>query len=184
MKKNSLNKTTSIWFCGLSGAGKTTISLELKKVVETKTDTGVVLLDGDELVELFSSSSVDRSEQARIERVKKYTRLVSILLRTPRILPVVVMINHSHKLREMIKNSSEIGEYFEVYLNASLSTCEERDPKGHYKKSKESATPLMIGVDLPFDIPQNPDVVVNERVKPTDAAELIFNKLCERGIFV
>jgi len=183
LNKLSLNIPTSIWFCGLSGAGKTTISRELKLLIECRSHSGVVLLDGDELVELFSLKNVARSEEARTERVQKYLKLVGILLQTPNIIPVVVMINHSQKLRSMLKDSSLSGKYFEVFVNTSIDTCKNRDPKGHYQKAQNHESPQMIGLDLPFDIPENPDVEIIENLSPEESADLIFHELCEKGIF-
>lgn len=182
MKKVFLKIPTSIWFCGLSGAGKTTVSRELKLLIESRTTAGVVLLDGDELVELFSTKNIDRSEKARTKRVLKYLKLVGILLQTPNVIPVVVMINHSNKLRQMVKESPLSGEYFEVFVNTSIKTCKDRDPKGHYLKAKASETPQMVGVDLPFDIPDNPDIEISENLSPQESANLIFHKLCKKGI--
>ena len=183
MNNLSLRIPSSIWFCGLSGAGKTTVSCELKKIIENKTSAGVVLLDGDELVELFSSKNVDRSEGARSERVKKYLILVGTLLKTPNVIPVVVMINHSQKLRQMVKESPLSGNYFEVFVNTSIDTCINRDPKGHYQKAQNIEFPQMVGVDLDFDIPKNPDVEITESLSPQVAADLIFQQLCKKGIF-
>ena len=182
MKKVSLKIPASIWFCGLSGAGKTTISRELKLLIEKRSYSGVVLLDGDELVELFSSKNVNRSEDARTERVQKYLKLVGILLQTPNIIPVVVMINHSQKLMDMLKESPLSGNYFEIFINTSIDTCKNRDPKGHYQKALNNESPQMIGLDLPFDIPENPDVKINETLSPYEAADFIFQHLCKKGI--
>lgn len=182
MNNLSLKIPSSIWFCGLSGAGKTTVSCEFKKIIENKTSAGVALLDGDELVELFSSKNVDRSEGARTERVKKYLTLVGILLKTPNVIPVVVMINHCQKLRQMVKESPLSGNYFEVFINTSINTCKDRDPKGHYQKAQNKESPLMIGLDLPFDTPENPDIEISEGISPKESADFIFQKLCQKGI--
>lgn len=183
MSRYKLSIKTSIWFCGLSGAGKTTISRALKHIVEKNTNSGVILLDGDELVELFSSKSVIRSEEARLERVKKYANLVRILLKTPNVLPVLVMINHSHTIREKLQSSEEIGKYFEVFVNTSLKTCQKRDPKGHYSKAAETENPNMIGLDINFDIPDSPDVEIDESFSPGKAAEKIFETLKEQKVY-
>ena len=182
MKKVSLKIPTSIWFCGLSGAGKTTISRELKLLIECRSHSGVVLLDGDELVELFSSKKVNRSEDARTERVQKYLKLVGILLQTPNLIPIVVMINHSQQLRNMLKESPLSGNYFEVFVNTSIDTCKNRDPKGHYQKAQNKQSPQMIGIDLPFDIPENPDVEITENLSPEESADFIFQHLFKKGI--
>lgn len=184
MSQYKLAVKTSIWFCGLSGAGKTTISHELKQLIENKTSAGIVLLDGDELVELFSSKHVDRSEDARKERVKKYLTLVGILLKTPNVIPVVVMINHSQKLRQLVKESPLSGNYFGVFINTSINTCQNRDPKGHYHKAQNIESPQMIGIDLPFDIPEKPEVEITEGLSPEESAGMIFQQLCKKGILV
>lgn len=182
MNKLSLQIPSSIWFCGLSASGKTTISSELKLLIEKKTNTGIVLLDGDELVELFSSKNIDRSEEARTQRVQKYLALVGILLKTPNVIPVVVMINHSRKLRQMIKDSPLSGNYFEVFVNTTIDTCKKRDPKGHYKRAQADISPQVIGIDLPFETPNTPDVEITEGLAIDEAAAIIFKKLCDKGI--
>jgi adenylylsulfate kinase len=183
MKSYTWNKQTSIWFSGLSGAGKTTVSLALKKLIEEQTDTGLVLLDGDELVKLFSSKNIERSEDARIERVKKYLNLVGMLLDTPRIIPVVAMIHHSQELRDMINDSEKSGHCFDIYLETSLSTCQARDPKGHYAQAAQMDSPNMIGLDMPFDIPNGPNISIPEKNSPQEAAQLIFDQLIKEKVF-
>ena len=178
------NKKTSIWFTGLSGAGKTTISLELKKIIESTTNSGVILLDGDELVEIFSTNTIDRSEDGRAERVRKYLNLVGLLLKTPRVIPVSVMINHSQKLRDMVSSSDKSGYCFQVYLEASLKTCQQRDPKGHYARAAQSDSPNMIGLDMPFDIPLSPNVSITENNSPEKAAQIIFNQLIKEEVLI
>ncbi|MCH2207196.1 MAG: adenylyl-sulfate kinase [Lentisphaerales bacterium] len=184
MNSYKWNKKTSIWFTGLSGAGKTTVSLELKKLIESTTDSGVILLDGDELVEIFSTNTIDRSEEGRIERVKKYLKLVGLLLNTPRVIPVVAMINHSQTLRNMIETADESGHCFLIYLETELKTCQQRDPKGHYARAAQVKSPNMIGLDLHFDIPTSPDVSITEKSSPSEAAQLILNQLIKEEVFI
>ena len=183
MKTYTWSKSSSIWFCGLSGAGKTTVSKALKELIETKTNAGVVLLDGDELVELFSSKQVDRSEEARIERVNKYLTLVGILLKTPRVIPIVTMINHRQELREMLRNSPLTGHYVEAFINTSLEICKQRDPKGHYAKAESNDCPRMIGLDISFEAPVNADISLTESNTPAESADLIFQELISQKVF-
>lgn len=148
-----------IWFTGLSGSGKTTIALELKKRLEV-TGKKIEILDGDVVRNTFnkhlSFSREDIRENNRLiaelahEKMKEFDFVL------------VPMISPYKKDRTMVK--SIIGkDFIELFINSSLDKCIERDVKGLYKKALSGKITDFIGVSEsnPYEIPLKPDLEVN-----------------------
>lgn len=167
----------TVWFTGLSGAGKTTIS---KAVAEKLLSQGYKLevLDGDVVRENLTKglgfSKADRDENIR--RIG----FVSHLLTRNGVIVLVSAISPYREIREEVKQ--KIGDFVEVYVNAPLEVCEERDVKGLYKRARAGEIKNFTGIDDPYEPPLNPTIECR-----TDLEELeesvakIFNKLEELG---
>lgn len=167
----------TVWFTGLSGAGKTTIS---KAVGEKLRSQGCKLeiLDGDVVRENLTKglgfSKADRDENIR--RIG----FVSHLLTRNGVIVLVSAISPYREIREEVKQ--KIGDFVEVYVNAPLAVCEERDVKGLYKRARAGEIKNFTGIDDPYEPPLDPTIECR-----TDLEELeesvakIFNKLEELG---
>lgn len=167
----------TVWFTGLSGAGKTTIS---KAVGEKLRSQGCKLeiLDGDVVRENLTKglgfSKADRDENIR--RIG----FVSHLLTRNGVIVLVSAISPYREIRKEVKQ--KIGDFVEVYVNAPLAVCEERDVKGLYKRARAGEIKNFTGIDDPYEPPLSPTIECR-----TDLEELeesvakIFNKLEELG---
>ncbi|MEM1395155.1 MAG: adenylyl-sulfate kinase [Cyanobacteria bacterium P01_H01_bin.150] len=167
----------TVWFTGLSGAGKTTIS---KAVAEKLRSQGCKLevLDGDVVRENLTKglgfSKADRDENIR--RIG----FVSHLLTRNGVIVLVSAISPYREIREEVKQ--KIGDFVEVYVNAPLNVCEERDVKGLYKRARAGEIKNFTGISDPYEAPENPTIECR-----TDLEELeesvakILNKLEELG---
>lgn len=167
----------TLWFTGLSGAGKTTIS---KAVGEKLRSQGCKLeiLDGDVVRENLTKglgfSKADRDENIR--RIG----FVSHLLTRNGVIVLVSAISPYREIRKEVKQ--KIGDFVEVYVNAPLAVCEERDVKGLYKRARAGEIKNFTGIDDPYEPPLSPTIECR-----TDLEELeesvakIFNKLEELG---
>jgi adenylylsulfate kinase len=146
---------------GLPCSGKTTI---LRKLQETIPN--LAMLDGDELREWLSPK--DFSKQARDEHNKKVAHLAKLLLKHK--VPVgVSLVSPYIENRENARKIIDAGDQFsEIYVKCSLDKCEERDVKGMYKKARAGKIKNFTGLDDPYEVPPNPDFVVNTEKQTLD----------------
>ncbi len=167
----------TLWFTGLSGAGKTTISKAVAEKLRQQ-DCKLEILDGDVVRENLTKglgfSKADRDENIR--RIG----FVSHLLTRNGVIVLVSAISPYREIREEVKQ--KIGDFVEVYVNAPLAVCEDRDVKGLYKRARAGEIKNFTGISDPYEAPLNPTIECR-----TDLEELeesvakIFNKLEELG---
>jgi adenylylsulfate kinase len=150
VKEDSMEKGTVYFFTGLSGAGKTTIGgLFHRRLKSTKSN--VVLLDGDQTRPVFNED-VGYTDEDRRRGAYRLFRVVKML--SDQGLDVVVCgICMYQDVRDWAR--ANIPHYKEIYIKVSWETLYRRDQKGLYSKGEN-----VVGVDMPFDKPQNPDFVV------------------------
>ena len=146
-----------IWFTGLSGSGKTTIALELKKKLESA-GKKVEIIDGDTI-----RNTLHKHLGFSREDIKENNKLIAELaFKEAADFTLVPIISPYEEDREMAR--SIIGSnFFELFINASLDECMKRDVKGMYKKALAGDIPDFIGVadSNPYQAPENPDIEVN-----------------------
>ncbi|MBQ9632528.1 MAG: adenylyl-sulfate kinase [Lachnospiraceae bacterium] len=157
MREESLGqKARTIWFTGLSGSGKSAIGNALEKRLHAM-GMHTMLLDGDNirmgLSRDLSFSEADRAENIRrIAEVAKLLNEAGIIVITTFISP---LRTDRHNARIILGDS-----YHEVYVNTPLAVCEERDVKGLYKRARAGEIEYFTGINSPYDVPKNADVVV------------------------
>jgi adenylylsulfate kinase len=146
-------KGVTIWFTGLSGAGKTTIS----KQVEAKLrEQGYKLevLDGD-IVRTNLTKGLGFSKEDRDENIRRIGFVANLLTRNG-VIVIVSAISPYRAIREEVRE--KIGNFVEVFVNAPLNVCEARDVKGLYKKARSGEIPMFTGVSDPYEAPLNPEI--------------------------
>jgi len=143
----------TVWFTGLSSAGKTTLS---RAVYERLWARGhrVEPLDGDE-VRLHLSRGLGFSKEDRIENIRRIGFVAEMLTRHG-VIALVAAISPYREAREEVRARS--SNFLEVYVNAPLKVCEERDVKGLYRKARSGEIPRFTGIDDPYEPPLSPDV--------------------------
>jgi adenylyl-sulfate kinase len=142
-----------IWFTGLSSSGKTTLS---ESIYERLWSVGhrVELLDGDE-VRLHLSRGLGFSKEDRDENIRRIGFVAELLARQG----VIVLVSAISPYREARNEvRSRIAKFLEVYVNAPLRICEERDVKGLYRKARRGALSHFTGIDDPYEPPIDPDI--------------------------
>jgi adenylylsulfate kinase len=143
----------TIWFTGLSGAGKTTICHGVEQKLRAQ-GCRVEVLDGDvvreNLTKGLSFSKADRD--TNIRRIG----FVSHLLTRNGVIVLVSAISPYREVRDEVRQ--QIGDFVEVFVNAPLAVCEERDVKGLYKKARAGEIKQFTGIDDPYEAPLNPEV--------------------------
>ncbi|MBE9098591.1 adenylyl-sulfate kinase [Vacuolonema iberomarrocanum] len=143
----------TVWFTGLSGAGKTTIRMAVEKVLRDR-GLNVEVLDGD-IVRQYLTRDLGFSKADRDENIRRIG-FVSHLLTRNGVIVLVSAISPYAAMRQEVRE--QIGDFVEVYANAPLSVCESRDVKGLYKKARAGEIKQFTGIDDPYEAPTNPEV--------------------------
>ena len=148
-------KPCLIWFTGLSGAGKSTVAGALEvKLFEMGYRT--YLLDGDN-VRQGLNQDLGFSDQDRVENIRRIGE-VSKLFVDGGLITISAFISPFRSERAMVRELLEEDEFIEVYVSTSLEVCEERDPKGLYKKARAGEIPNFTGIGSAYEAPENPEL--------------------------
>lgn len=163
-----------VWFTGLSGSGKSTIAVEVEKMLNEAGRTAY-LLDGDNIRHGINSdlgfSDVDRNENIR--RISE----IAALFRDAGVITLVSFISPFRKMREFARERAGEGNFIEVYVSTDFETCKKRDPKGLYQKNIQNFT----GKDSQYEEPENPEIVLDTVGKnPMECANVVMEEICRR----
>ncbi|MBN8210282.1 adenylyl-sulfate kinase [Bacillus sp. NTK071] len=173
------HKGVVLWFTGLSGSGKSTISVELEKVLY---GLGVhtYRLDGDN-VRHGLNSDLGFADHDRIENIRRIGE-VSRLFVDAGMVTLTAFISPFKRDRDMVRSLFPAGEFVEIYVKASLEACEKRDPKGLYEKVRKGEISQFTGVDSPYEAPVSPELVVDtEKQTVEEAVDAIVGYLKVNG---
>lgn len=158
-----------IWFTGLSGSGKSTIAIELEKMLNEE-GKAVYLLDGDN-IRCGINSDLGFSDEDRNENIRRISEIAA-LFQDAGIITLVSFISPFRQMRRKARERVGEGNFVEVYVNTDLETCMERDPKGLYKKDIKNFT----GKDSGYEEPENPEIVLDtQKYSPRECAKQIFD---------
>lgn len=171
------HRGVTIWFTGLSGSGKTTISQEIEKKLRAA-GAKLEVLDGD-IVRTNLTKGLGFSKEDRDENVRRIG-FVSHLLTRNGVIVLVSAISPYRAVRDQVRQ--RVGDFMEVYANAPVEVCEERDVKGLYKKARSGEIKNFTGISDPYEEPLNAEVVC-ETHKETleESVNKVMAKLEELG---
>ena len=161
-----------IWLSGLSGSGKSTIANKLEKKLY---ENGCLsyLLDGDN-IRVGLNNDLDFTDEGRKENIRRIAE-VSRLMIDAGLVVITAFISPFEEERELAKSLVLENNYFLVHINCSVVKCEERDVKGLYKKARNGEIKNFTGIDSPYEIPKNPNLIVNtEKESVNESVDKIF----------
>jgi adenylylsulfate kinase len=171
----------TLWFTGLSGAGKSTIADLVGPRIEEAGRT-VEYLDGD-VVRTHLSKGLGFSKEDRDTNIERIGWVASRLTRHGAAVIVSAISPYEETRRKAREMVEEFGPFVEVYVEASVEKCAERDVKGLYEKAFSGEIKEFTGVSDPYEPPMRPELVVNtESGTPDDSAQLVIEKLEELGL--
>lgn len=152
------HKSAVLWFTGLSGSGKSTLTVELeKKLYERRLRT--YRLDGDN-VRHGLNKNLGFSAEDRTENIRRIGE-VSKLMVDAGLVTLTAFISPYKEDREQVRELLGDQEFIEVYVKCSLEECENRDPKGLYKKARAGEIKGFTGIDDPYEEPVRPEITVD-----------------------
>ncbi|MBE9117155.1 adenylyl-sulfate kinase [Lusitaniella coriacea LEGE 07157] len=167
----------TLWFTGLSGAGKTTISQAVAEQLKSR-GCKLEVLDGD-IVRQNLTKGLGFSKEDRDENIRRIGFVAHILTRND-VIVIVSAISPYREIREEVRQ--RIGNFVEIFVNAPLEVCEGRDVKGLYKKARSGEIKGFTGIDDPYEPPLNPDIECRtDREELEESVTKVFNKLEELG---
>jgi adenylylsulfate kinase len=169
------HKSPVLWFTGLSGSGKSTITVELEKALFQK-GVRTYRLDGDNIRHGLNNnlgfSPDDRKENIR--RIGEVAKLMS----DAGLLTLTAFISPYKEDREQVRDILNDGNFVEIYVKCSLEGCEARDPKGLYQKARAGEIKGFTGIDAPYEEPSNPELIIDtEQLSVEEAVDTILHYL-------
>ncbi|MBE1553948.1 adenylyl-sulfate kinase [Sporosarcina limicola] len=172
------HKSAILWFTGLSGSGKSTVSVALETALHTK-GIHTYRLDGDN-VRHGLNKNLGFSQEDRTENIRRIGE-VSKLMVDAGLFTLTAFISPYREDREQVRNLMEAGEFIEIYVKASLETCEQRDPKGLYKKARVGEIRDFTGIDAPYEEPNNPEIIIDtNQLSIEESVKVIASYLSEK----
>jgi len=173
-------KGAVIWFTGLSGSGKSTVANEVAYKLHSMGRITYVL-DGDNIRQGLNKN-LGFSPEDRNENIRRISEVAN-LFSDAGVIAITAFISPYRKFRNFCRELVGDGRFVEVFCRASLETCEERDPKGLYKKAREGIIKDFTGINAPYEEPDNPELIVDTDKETVDeSAEKAMEKLEELGL--
>ena len=159
-RRNKLNEHRSVvlWFTGLSGSGKSTLAHAVEEKLYQK-GCRTFVLDGDN-VRHGLNSNLDFSESGRTENIRRISEVSKLMLESGLIV-MTAFISPFNKDRNEARKLISSDDFIEIYCKASLEICETRDVKGLYKRARAGEIKNYTGIDSPYEIPENPELIID-----------------------
>jgi adenylylsulfate kinase len=171
------NKGVTVWLTGLSGAGKTTIVRRIEEKLKAR-NCRVEVLDGD-LIRTWLSQGLGFSKKDRDINVRRVGFVANLLSRNG-VVVLAATISPYQDIRDEIRAINK--DFVEVYVNAPLEVCEARDVKGLYAKARSGEIKGFTGIDDPYEVPLNPEVVCESGEESVEeSADKVIRALQELG---
>jgi adenylylsulfate kinase len=165
----------TVWFTGISGVGKTTISNNVATELRT-IGYNVELLDGD-TVRQYLTKGLGFSKADRDENIRRIGFVANLLTRN-NVIVLVSAISPYRDVRDEMRDY--IGHFIEVYVNSPLAVCEQRDVKGLYKKARAGEIKHFTGIDDPYEEPLCAEVECKTDLETVSESKFkVLNKLAE-----
>ncbi len=168
-------KPVTIWFTGLSGAGKSALANEIEKALNTRGNY-TMLLDGDN-IRMGLNKNLGFQEQDRIENIRR-TAEVAKLMNDAGLIVLTSFISPYRSDRMKAREIIGSADFIEIYVSTPLEECERRDVKGLYKKARDGKIPNFTGISSPYEPPLHAEIEVDtSKYTLEEAVEYVLNKL-------
>ncbi|WP_260293038.1 adenylyl-sulfate kinase [Sedimenticola hydrogenitrophicus] len=179
-EKQNGHKGAVLWFTGLSGSGKSTLAHAVEdRLYHMGSRTFV--LDGDN-VRHGLCSDLGFSDADRTENIRRIGELAKLFLESGSVV-LTAFISPFQADREIARNVTPHGDFYEIFCDASLDVCEKRDVKGLYAKARAGEIPHFTGISSPYEAPQSPELVVDTGEQSLEkCVDQVIELLAQRGV--
>jgi len=179
-EKRNGHKGVVIWMTGLSACGKSTVATELQKQLFER-GCNVYILDGDN-VRHGLNGDLGFSPKDREENIRRIGQVAKLFAESGTI-AITSFISPYRKDRDINRALMPDGEFIEIFVKASLAVCEERDPKGLYKKARAGLIPEFTGISAPYEEPLKPELVIEtDKLSVEESVQKVIDYLLEKAI--
>lgn len=170
-----------IWFTGLSGSGKSTLAVELEHQLY-KLSVHSYILDGDNIRHGLNKD-LGFSDEDREENIRRIGEVARLFVDAGLIV-ITAFISPFRKDRDNVRKLFDKNQFIEIFVDCDLKTCEERDPKGLYKKARQGEIKDFTGIDSPYEKPLNPELKLynDSSTKVSENVKKIINYLKKESI--
>jgi len=167
-----------IWFTGLSGSGKSTLAVQLEAALHAQ-GFKTYLLDGDN-IRSGLNKDLSFTDDARVENIRRISEVCKLFLDAGVVL-LSAFISPFQADRDQVKSIVGADNYIEVFVDAPLEVCEQRDVKGLYKKARAGEVKNFTGITSPYERPSNPDIVIETDKTSVEASlEVLMDAIVPR----
>ena len=164
-----------VWLTGLSGSGKTTIAKYVSKKLH---DKGILtqVLDGDN-IRLGINKNLSFSVEDRMENIRRTAEISKLFVQCG-VVTICCLVSPSEDIRQLAKKIIGEKDFYEVFINTSLDTCEKRDTKGLYKKARKGEINDFTGISSNFETPKNSALnITTEGKSIEESGELLLKEI-------
>lgn len=160
-------KGVLLWFTGLSGSGKSTVAVALEKLLH---DAGhhIYRLDGDNIRHGLNAD-LGFSAEDRTENIRRIGEVAKLFVDAGTIV-MASFISPYKADRDAVRAIVNDGEFVEIFVDCPVEVCEERDPKGLYKKARSGEIPAFTGISDPYEAPDQPEVTIKTHEQTVEEA--------------
>jgi bifunctional enzyme CysN/CysC len=167
-----------IWLTGLSGSGKSTIANALEIELHAQGQR-TYILDGDN-VRQGLNRDLGFTDTDRIENIRRVAEVAKLMMDAGLVV-ITAFISPFRSERRMAKELIGEQHFVEIFVDTPLAVCEQRDPKGLYKKARAGQLPNMTGIGSPYEQPDCPELVLNGQSETKECVETITQHLMAKG---
>lgn len=165
-------KAKVVWLTGLSGSGKTTLAVGLERALHGAGKLAYVL-DGDN-IRAGINSNLGFSEEDRKENIRRIAEIAKLFANAG-VITICCFVSPTIEIRTLAKSIIGEADFLEVFVDASLASCEQRDVKGLYAKARKGEIKDFTGIHQPFEAPQQPwlTIVTDQQTREESLAQLV-----------
>jgi len=181
-RRNTQNKHKSValWFTGLSGSGKSTLAHAVEEELH-QLGCRTMTLDGDNIRHGLCKD-LNFSDESRKENIRRIGEVAKLFIESG-VITLTAFISPFRGERNKVRKLLIEGDLIEIYVKCPISVCEARDVKGMYKKAKANEIKNFTGISSPYEVPENPDLIVNTNQETLDeSVDKVLGVLIDRGI--